>query len=650
MNRISKSGKFAELVRQSLILTLLFRFADYLRESAMRSVIGSLLTSYRAERDNTEQTAAYALLNRKRFSVKNRILLPGKRFFNQSFSRSLLLFFVRKTMRQLFDLPVRFYGTVLFSYGIYTIAIDLIFLYGFELELISAPNTLTGMLIAIIAFPLLFPIKPLSEALGGSAIAHFLICRVLGYSEQSLRAKSTPRGKTAAAMILGILLSLISGRISILRILSFLLIAIIGYLILLTPETGVILIFATIPFLTTMQVSALVLITILSFCLKLMQGKRSLSLEVIDYAVFGFLLFVLVGGLVSLSPQDSIRPALLQCCLLGTYFLVISTVRTTAIVKRCIYMLLFSASVEGILCVAEWCFGNLSTKWQDLSLFSDISGRIVGTFANPNVLGEYLILTLPFLFALLGLCRSIAARLGVLLLIGISGAALIFTWSRGAWLGMLVGIIVFALMTRKRMSLILLGITVSLPSLSLLLPSTVLHRLLSIGNLADTSIAYRINIWKGSLDMAKHFLIGGIGTGVDTYQALYPYYALDGIEAAPHSHNLYLQILIEHGLGALVLFLCIIFLFLQSGFTFLCASTAPADRSMRLFTAAGMAAIPAFLVQGMTDYVWYNYRIFGFFWMLLALIGAIRRASVREQTLCIPDDTYVKSNRKADFT
>jgi O-antigen ligase len=93
-------------------------------------------------------------------------------------------------------------------------------------------------------------------------------------------------------------------------------------------------------------------------------------------------------------------------------------------------------------------------------------------------------------------------------------------------------------------------------------------------------------------------------------------YALSGIETAPHAHNLYLQIAVEMGVLALVMFLAFVFLFAQFSFSF--CKTAM-SRSNKLLCLGIFCGILALLVQGMTDYVWYNYRVFLLFWMVVGL-------------------------------
>lgn len=69
-------------------------------------------------------------------------------------------------------------------------------------------------------------------------------------------------------------------------------------------------------------------------------------------------------------------------------------------------------------------------------MFSDISGRVVSTFANPNVLAEYLILMIPFAGAMLITSESKTERAFYPLTFASLAICLIFTWSRGAWLGL----------------------------------------------------------------------------------------------------------------------------------------------------------------------------------------------------------------------
>ena len=116
--------------------------------------------------------------------------------------------------------------------------------------------------------------------------------------------------------------------------------------------------------------------------------------------------------------------------------------------------------------------------------------------------------------------------------------------------------------------------------------------------------------------MIRDNLISGIGIGEQAFSSVYPAYSIGGAEVAYHSHSLYLQLTAEMGIFALVFFL-IFMLFLASRcFSYLrsCATIKEKMMCMALFTG-----IFAFLFQGLTDFVFYNYRVFLFFWMTVGL-------------------------------
>ena len=109
--------------------------------------------------------------------------------------------------------------------------------------------------------------------------------------------------------------------------------------------------------------------------------------------------------------------------------------------------------------------------------------------------------------------------------------------------------------------------------------------------------------------------------------ALYPHYAHAGIEAAEHSHNLYLQIMISMGVFGLLVFAIVMLFFAQKNFEFF-----KCNRDSKLFGPASSAfiAIVGALIVGLFDYPWYNYRMFYLFWVILAISCASIRIGDRD--------------------
>ena len=250
-------------------------------------------------------------------------------------------------------------------------------------------------------------------------------------------------------------------------------------------------------------------------------------------------------------------------------------------------------------------------------------------------------------------------RIPALFCLGCMGVCLLMTWSRGAWLGLIGAALLFLFIWHRRAVWLIFAGIASIPILPYVLPASIIGRFTSIGNLGDSSTSYRMYIWRASCEMIRDYGWTGIGIGEGAWGKVYPLYAYLGVETAPHSHNLFMQIWIETGIGGLLLFVAVLFLLLQSVFTLYrrlytarevnCPgtmrdtagdSTTERNRQdarnrsqIRLFTASLVCGIFAVLVQGMTDYAWYNYRVYLMFWLIVGLTSASVRSA----------DTYINN-------
>jgi O-antigen ligase len=411
-----------------------------------------------------------------------------------------------------------------------------------------------------------------------------------------------------------------------------------------------------------MLLVALVCYTALCYGVKLLLGKREFHLLPVDAAALAFAVCLGFAGLFSFS-EGSRKPALVLICFLLGYILTVSLIRTREWLMRCTWAAVAAASLVSLYGIYQYFFGSLDADtWLDSSMFEDISARVVSTLENPNMLAEYLILLFPIAAVLL-VTKGSAPRKGLsLCACALCGICIILTWSRGAWLGLLFAGVMFLLIWNHRAMYLLFAGIAAIPFLPLVLPSSIVSRFTSIGNLADTSTSYRVNIWRGTMRMLKDYWSCGIGIGEAAWDTVYPRYSLAAIEAAPHSHNLYLQITVECGIVGLILFLTFIFLLLRYNFTFyrrledmrqdIAASIRPEGTvltgqdstrklegatlsritKLRMEAAAPLCGILAVLVQSFTDYTWYNYRVYLMFWLVAGLSAAYVRVGQADLT------------------
>ena len=164
--------------------------------------------------------------------------------------------------------------------------------------------------------------------------------------------------------------------------------------------------------------------------------------------LFGFVLFL--GGFFSSGGTASLKASLVFCCFMLGYFLVANLLRTTERIERMAAAMLIAALIVAAIGVFQYVTGSAESTWQDTTMFSDISGRVVSTFANPNVLAEYLVMMLPICGAMLITSKRGTERAFYPLTFIMLGLCLVFTWSRGAWLGFLAGAAMFLLIWSRK--------------------------------------------------------------------------------------------------------------------------------------------------------------------------------------------------------
>jgi putative inorganic carbon (HCO3(-)) transporter len=223
--------------------------------------------------------------------------------------------------------------------------------------------------------------------------------------------------------------------------------------------------------------------------------------------------------------------------------------------------------------------------------------RAYGTYEQPNPFGGFMNLTVLLALGILaGLStawwiwlrnrskranepnaftpgwRVLVLTIFIAATVVMTGAALIFSWSRGAWLGFGAGLAVMVLFwPRKRIyGVALLSVALLIVLLALgtgLLPEAVSARLtgftedFTIGDVRgedindeNYSVLERQAHWQAGLDMLRDEVVLGVGFG--NYADVYDQYALiNWPDALGHAHNYYINLLAEVGIVGLTAYL-----------------------------------------------------------------------------------------------
>lgn len=329
---------------------------------------------------------------------------------------------------------------------------------------------------------------------------------------------------------------------------------------------------------------------------------------------------------ISISPMDSIFPGLLTIAFVLVPILLQNVLVTRRTLSAFTAALILGAAVVSVVAIYQYIFGaSGAAAWVDSDMFSDITTRVYGTLDNPNMLAQYLVLTLPFVVPLFFSAKKLWTKAVWLGCGGLIVLALLFTFSRGGWIGALLAAGIYALLLSP--SLLLL-VPFALVALFLVLPDTIIDRFTSIGDLSDSSTSYRVSIWMGSIAMLKDYWFCGVGPGTATFNLLYPLYSFSAA-SAQHPHNLFLQLMVDGGICVLAIFLIIVFAFCRH----ICVVLAKRPPlALRLYLIAAIAGVGGFLAQGMTDYSFYNHRVALSFWIVIGLGTAWANFAQKEVT------------------
>lgn len=379
-------------------------------------------------------------------------------------------------------------------------------------------------------------------------------------------------------------------------------------------EIGVFSFIILAPIAPTMILVGLMVITTISFGIRLSTDKNfKYTVTPFNMLVVAFLFIALFSSITSVDIKSSIRICLVYMVFTMAFPLIVNTIKSRSSWNTMMILFILSGALVSFYGVFQNFAGiDTTASWVDANMFEDIKVRVYSTFDNPNVLGQYLILVIPVAFAMLLKAKESRSKI-IYTLVNISMfACLLYTWSRGAWVGVLLSLAFFILLKDRRWIILCIIGLLLMPSV---LPASILNRITSIGDLNDSSTAYRVSVWVASIRIAKDYWMSGIGIGSSAFEKIYPGYALNGAGFALHSHNFYIQWVVETGIFGLITFLTIILTAYKQ-------ITLVKNRKtlIGLVTLAMAGSLLGFLFQGMAENSWYNFRMVLMFWIYLGIL------------------------------
>jgi len=269
-----------------------------------------------------------------------------------------------------------------------------------------------------------------------------------------------------------------------------------------------------------------------------------------------------------------------------------------------IKILIISAALSSVYALTIY-FSNFD--------FVRFEARASALFAGANTLGGMMVFSI--IWTLTYFIHTDGRRklwLGLALLVMI--LALIFSFSRGAWLGAIGAMISYGFWEKRaRFKLVIALLLAIILFFSIPLLRA---RLVSIVNLFHPLTQERIYIWRATWNMIKAHPLLGVGMG--NFSLAYEEYMLEGAKISNPSfaHNIFLNIWVEGGLMALLSFTGIVIITFVKGFRLIRSLSGLA----RAVAIASFSALLGILIHNQVDCTLYSMHVGPIFWLLVGMI------------------------------
>jgi putative inorganic carbon (hco3(-)) transporter len=336
-----------------------------------------------------------------------------------------------------------------------------------------------------------------------------------------------------------------------------------------------------------------------------LEGSLSANLDEVKLVLL-FALLALFSVPLAMDPAQAWQDfsgTFIRCVVM--FIVIVNTVRTEGRLKALMFLGLAAAIWLSVGAINDYRLGLLTVEGYR------VAGRGTGIFGNTNDMALYLVTMFPiaiaFMLSARGKAQRIAAGFGAALIL----AAIVLSYSRGAFIGVLVILIFFAMkLGRNNRLAIAAGIAVLGFGFLLLAPGNYGMRLMSIFvpslDPVGSADARRAELFRSIYVAIRHPLFG-IGMGNYATQV-----SLRGIV----THNSFTQVAAELGLAALVCYTAFIVKPLRKLGQMTRDLFATKETSQLYHLTLGIqAALLGYLVSSFfvsVPFLWYVYYLVGY--------------------------------------
>lgn len=345
------------------------------------------------------------------------------------------------------------------------------------------------------------------------------------------------------------------------------------------------------------------------------------SVRGVSCAMVIFVIAIATSVVTAYDMADAFRIALFVLSSLILCYCVYANLDSREKLVRFLAIVLAFVTIAACMGIVQGIRGvEVDLEFVDVSANEGMPGRVYSTFSNPNNFAELLLLFLPFFVAFALVTKSKTLKVFALLGFCLTVTALAMTYSRSCWVGFALATVAFVCLYDKRLIIPLIFVVIAAVPF---LPESIMNRIFTIGSMDDSSNSYRLFIWESCLNMISDYGITGIGLGPESFKAVYPGYASPVAITAPHSHMLYMEVVIEMGILGAVGFFGYIFGSVKK----VGGAMRNMTRDLKSVAIATVASLLGIAFVCCAEYIWFYPRVMFAFWVVPGILMSVVRIS-----------------------
>jgi len=246
---------------------------------------------------------------------------------------------------------------------------------------------------------------------------------------------------------------------------------------------------------------------------------------------------VALNAVHSSDPATSAGVLLQVLKMLALVWLMSVLVTTDARFQATLWVIALSLLVLAVGAVVQGVEHGLLHEFQTALVIEGPSGNHDGEFGDNNFLARVLVLSVPLWWALASRVGPVWVRVVAAAGFVTTVAGIVFTFSRGGFVALIAVVVVVSCFYRPWWRAFVIP-PLFIALLLVLAPRPYLDRVLTITRpMQEGSVQGRLEIWKGSLDIARKDPVLGQGAGTLRVGA-----------AGRPSHNVFIEVLAETGM------------------------------------------------------------------------------------------------------